>query len=219
MRLSVAALFRLVAFTALILVLVRWWPHTTGADTDGSIAKYRSTVLGKRSYYQVINSAEGFAVELGTVPGYSRLVAYYKDGSLREQSEVYVTYRTDGVHVERERVLSGQYYAPDGSVLGQVNDGNGTIVHTRANGSPFREFTLVGGAKVRVRQWFNNGQLWIDQRYRDGDLDGEIREYYPNGTLRSSAVYLRGKSVSVQYFDTRGTPASAPDASDREKFW
>jgi antitoxin component YwqK of YwqJK toxin-antitoxin module len=207
------------ALTALVLVTVRWWPHTTDADTDGSVAWYRSTVLGKRTYEKVVNSTEGFTIELGTVPGYSHLVSYYKDGSLREESEVYVSYRTNGVHVERERVINGKYYAPDGSIIGQVKDGAGTIVWTRPNGLQFREITLVGGKKSRLRQWFANGQLWVEQSYGDGDLEGESHEYYPNGILRSLSVSGRGKPLSVQHFDSNGNPAPKPDPSERDKFW
>lgn len=219
MRLSLSALFRTVALTALVLVTVRWWPHTTAVDADGSVAWYRSTVFGKRTYHKIVNSTEGFTVELDAVPGYSRLVAYHNNGSLREESEVYVSFRTDGVHVERERVRNGKFYAPDGQVLAQVIDGNGTILWTRANGLPFREITLTAGAKTRLRQWFNDGQLWVDQSYRRGDFDGESREYYPNGRLRSQMIYLTGQLVSEQHFDTRGKPSPTPSATEREKFW
>src|SRR6476661_3209844 len=120
LRLSLSALFRLVALTAVALVSVSWWPHATDADRDGSVAWYRATVLGKRTYYKIVNTAENFVVKVGALPGYSPFTAYYPGGSLREQAEVYVSYRTDGLHVERQRVLNGSYYAPDGTILGQV---------------------------------------------------------------------------------------------------
>jgi antitoxin component YwqK of YwqJK toxin-antitoxin module len=45
----------------------------------------------------------------------------------------------------------------------------------------------------RAREWFANGRLYREFRYRHGQEDGAQRMWYADGTLRASCVVRDGR--------------------------
>ena len=53
--------------------------------------------------------------------------------------------------------------------------------------------------------YFEDGQLYILENYKDGRLDGERYEYYPTGELKECAEYIDGLlDGRLQKFDIQG---------------
>lgn len=58
----------------------------------------------------------------------------------------------------------------------------------------------------RVGKWmyyFSNGKVFSEENYKDGKLDGVVKNYYPNGKLTEETHYTEGKKdgVSKVYTD------------------
>lgn len=60
--------------------------------------------------------------------------------------------------------------------------------------------------KNRVGKWmyyFSDGKVFSEENYKDGKLDGVVKNYYPNGKLTEETYYKEGKKdgVSKVYTD------------------
>ena len=57
-----------------------------------------------------------------------------------------------------------------------------------------RYYVLPNGVEHGLWQkWHNNGQLWIQCIYKDGELDGLYQEWYYNGQLLTQCTYKNWK--------------------------
>jgi antitoxin component YwqK of YwqJK toxin-antitoxin module len=53
--------------------------------------------------------------------------------------------------------------------------------------------------------WHSNGQLKVDGQASDGEVDGEWKEYYPDGQLASRSFNQVGHLVEIQVWKPNGT--------------
>ncbi len=61
--------------------------------------------------------------------------------------------------------------------------------------------------KNRVGKWiyyFTNGKLFSEEEYKEGKLDGILKNYYPNGRVTQELVYIAGKlhGISKMFTDS-----------------
>ena len=54
------------------------------------------------------------------------------------------------------------------------------------------------------KEWYENGQLRWNARYRINELDGEILGYWENGALKRKDLYERGKLIESGLWDQDG---------------
>ena len=45
---------------------------------------------------------------------------------------------------------------------------------------------------VRIREYYENGQIYYEGNYKDGKQDGKWTVYYKNGQIRSESNYKEG---------------------------
>lgn len=212
-KLTMSSLIRLVTLTALALAAINYWPRSLPKRIDGSITWYHG-IWGPRNYYLVTGTDRfgcSFRVEITDLPAYSPIVGRYPDGTLREKALVYVTGSIDGALIHRSKVLSGEYYAPNGKAIGTIEDGTGTVVYCRPDGTLASELELSDRELKREKQYWKSGTLKIDQRYEDGELHGTCLDYYPNGKLRSKSIAERNRFVDTVWYDQTGRLTSTPD--------
>ncbi len=53
--------------------------------------------------------------------------------------------------------------------------------------------TKYGEIDGEYKEWYNNGQLYIQTTYVEGKLHGEYKEWYDNKQLRLQTTYVEGK--------------------------
>ena len=216
-KISTTSLFRLVAVAAVGLAIVNWWPHSTARTRDGSISWYRG-LWGQRSFFKVTGSDRfgcRFNVNLNPLPGYSLMTGTYPDGTLRENTVVYVSGSIDGCVIDRRNIADGKYYSPDGTEVGRVESGTGNIMYCQPNGCPFQEFVLENGQLVLERNWYKDGTLQSERKYLDGKLHGVCTDYHRNGQLRSSSTYRQNFVVDAVWYDQKGTAVNTFLANTR----
>lgn len=205
-KISTASLMRLVAVAAIGLAVVNWWPRSTAPAPDGSIAWYHG-LWGPRSYYKVTGIDEfgnEFIVELDSLPGYSRMTGTFPDGSLREETTVFVAGHIDGCDVKRVDVTNGAYYSPNGIEIGRVKDGTGNIKYCQPNGNPIQEYILKNRQLAVERHWYKDGTRQSERNYVDGKLHGECSDYFPDGALRSKSTFEQNATLEAIWYDQNG---------------
>lgn len=68
-----------------------------------------------------------------------------------------------------------------------------------------REFNEQGRAlNGEVKEYYPEGQLLSESNYDNGVLEGPAKVYYEDGTLRSQAIYQQGVLVSEKEYDVLG---------------
>lgn len=214
LKLTPGSMFKLVALAAVLLAVANWWPRALPPTKDGSITWYRG-IWGSRSYYKITGTDRfgcTFNVDLISLPGYSQLTGAYPNGAPRERTVVYVTGSVDGCQIRREDVQSGEYFAPNGTTIGHVEDGTGNVKYCRPDGTPAREYNLDNGQIIRERMWWKDGALQSDRQYSDGRLDGVYTDYYPNGKIRSKSIVEQNAFMHADWYDQDGNPTPKPDA-------
>ena len=57
-----------------------------------------------------------------------------------------------------------------------------------------------------IWKWYDkNGNLKIVAEMKDGEYNGEVKEYYPNGNLQSKETFVDGKRTEYYcYYDENG---------------
>jgi MORN repeat variant len=71
-----------------------------------------------------------------------------------------------------------------------------------ANGRVKREQQWVHGSQIHQRQWFEDGTLKEDLKMKDGQSNGRIRMWWPDGRLRRTAFVgddLRPHGHALEY--------------------
>lgn len=92
---------------------------------------------------------------------------------------------------------AGEYFAPDGTTIGRVENGTGNVKYCRPDGTPAREYELKNGQVIRKRMWWKDGSMQSDKEYRDGQLNGLSIFCYPNGKMQSKATVEQNAFVNV----------------------
>ena len=62
---------------------------------------------------------------------------------------------------------------------------------------PVEDSTLIKKDGLQTR-WYDNGQKWLEENYKDGKEDGLTTEWYENGKKRSEVNYKDGKKDGLQ---------------------
>ena len=58
---------------------------------------------------------------------------------------------------------------------------------------------------VSVRTFYESGQIFSEEEYKDGILDGLSKRYYTGGTVQYLNVFKNGQKISTRAFDKNGT--------------
>jgi protein TonB len=86
----------------------------------------------------------------------------------------------------------------------------GIIRSFYASGKPksFSEFEKARRTANRgngiSENWYENGQLQKRENWVHGNREGELLTYYPSGTLKRRELFVDGKSVSGECFNSQG---------------
>ncbi|SOC16833.1 antitoxin component YwqK of YwqJK toxin-antitoxin module [Alloalcanivorax xenomutans] len=129
-----------------------------------------------------------------------------------------------GALIEHRRIKDGKrhgeqrYYYERSGENGQEEG--------RVEKGPLRRIAQYrNGVQSGLEQWFDRaGHLTEEIPYRNNQVHGQVRRYYPDGNLREQVCFVRGKKNGVfSYFDesgrvtARGTAQSAGIVETR--FW
>jgi antitoxin component YwqK of YwqJK toxin-antitoxin module len=65
----------------------------------------------------------------------------------------------------------------------------------KTGGNGYREECMLRYGKLegKGKQWWENGQLRIQEYYKDGKLEGEHKEWWKNGQICQQEYYKEGK--------------------------
>ncbi|MCF0049544.1 toxin-antitoxin system YwqK family antitoxin [Dyadobacter sp. LJ53] len=74
-----------------------------------------------------------------------------------------------------------------------------TIRELFAEGQIFKEYELLdtGVCHGSFKQWYENGQISLQIRYKYGKENGEMLSWYRNGQLRSKVFYNNGTEQGI----------------------
>ena len=208
-KLTVGSMFRLAAIAAIALSATRWIPRWSTTH-DGNTSYYTLQFDGRRSYYALRGNEFGFRFEakVTKVPGYAELKSYYANGSLRKHVHVYVERQTDGLKVVHDRVESGTFYLPDGSICSSIENGTGVVTETRAGGAILGTVTFDKGRIVGRKSWYRSGTLAHEERI-DG-LTLEVTKYFPEGMPSQQWKSENGRIIEKKMFDRQGNQVTQP---------
>lgn len=133
----------------------------------------------------------------------------YHTGKKRVASEIF----------ESSRIVKREGTIPDGPVVECYPDGNvKRILHYRDQMCHGRSLTYYYSGELWEEQCFSNGRLdgpsvryrrdgklWTESSYRSGRLHGAFRSYHDNGQIEVSSHYEKGKlSGDYECYDRYG---------------
>ena len=234
--LRVAARWALRALVVLVVIstgLAAWWawpkseplplnPRTftgfyrgfgpAGCDTD--------PLFGKRYYRVRIADKHGHTDVFCSKPGYNYFVGYYSSGQLREEGKclVELTGFEDYPLADRHTVEWGKYYKPDGSLGSEIKDGTGVQVYWNLKGARTWELELKSFKRVRLAYHAPDGQLLIQEAYKEGVLHGRSVWFYSSGAKKMEGIYSMGERTGKwTYYNEGGSVQKVEDCGDATK--
>jgi len=78
--------------------------------------------------------------------------------------------------------------------------------------------TKIGWTEDRMegvfKVWHANGQIKVDGKTHDGEVDGEWWEYYSTGQLASNSINHNGHLISIKVWNPDGTRCSRSRVTD-----
>ena len=101
--------------------------------------------------------------------------------------------------------------------LGYLKDGRkeGTWISRDENGTTR---TKIGWTEDRMegifKIWHANGQIKVDGKTHDGEVDGEWREFYSTGQLACNSINNNGHLISIRVWNPDGTRCSLSQVTD-----
>ncbi len=116
----------------------------------------------------------------------------------REESETWIEGHQDGCTIVRTKVRNGTYYAPNGTEVGRVVNGNGNIKLCRPNDHRAREIFLDDSLVTREKIWWSNGNLHQTESSKTEGCMVNAKTFTSMARLRSMATYetiLREASI------------------------
>ncbi len=78
----------------------------------------------------------------------------------------------------------------------------------------FKERTREGKRKM----WREDGSLWVESNYEDGELDGLSISYWGNGQLKRKDLYQKGKLKEKKVWDVAGNEVEWYPMETRARF-
>ena len=114
-----------------------------------------------------------------------------------------ITFKHNYKYLEGEFVfrISGEY--KDTKTSSNRGD-NGILREWYENGQLYLEFTMKNGIKNGVcKKWYENGQLQMVYNYNKGKLNGNQRKWFSDGNLRAEWNYLNDElhGLSTEWND------------------
>jgi antitoxin component YwqK of YwqJK toxin-antitoxin module len=77
---------------------------------------------------------------------------------------------------------------------------------------------LSGCSSEEVKkEYYPNGKLKTEMRYKNGKLDGMTKGYYDSGKLKAEAVFKDDKMVSAVCYDENGNKIECPKFNDEKQ--
>ena len=92
-------------------------------------------------------------------------------------------------NIEREYSLSGKIKSERHFKV-KVNKKDTSKVYSKLDG--------------KFYEWYENGQLWKDIEYKDGELEGKLLTYWNNGKPKRQENFEKGKSIEGKCFNSTG---------------
>ena len=232
LRYSLRSVFLLTTVIAVLLAIPKFWPRQIELTINSrymgfyhGLGLYDGPGYFGRDYYRIVVTEPGegyWEVDFNGL-GYNSYRGFYPDGTLRERGTCLVYDNGSDIAPDRTVVLNGEYFSPDGKLLSKIENGTGEQILCYPDGQPSWELELKDGKRTRVRMWHPNGQLALEETYRDDRVHGDYIRHYPNGQIRRHGQYTDGEQTgtwisyredgSVEETDdyTTDTAASAPD--------
>ncbi len=110
-----------------------------------------------------------------------------------DQSNPTISLKHNYIYLEGELILriSGEYKNNQSS---SDRSDNGILREWHDNGQIYLEFSMNNGIKDGVcKKWYDNGQLQMIYNYSRGKLNGNQRKWFQDGNLRAEWNYLNDK--------------------------
>ena len=57
------------------------------------------------------------------------------------------------------------------------------------------KYAFKNGKLDGVAKFYDDGKLWYEMKFKNGETDGAQKEYYPNGELKSEKNYKDGELI------------------------
>lgn len=92
-------------------------------------------------------------------------------------------------------------------------DGNpiSGIMHSRSGG----KYSYKNGKLDGVSKFYDDGRLWYETEFKNGEIDGVEREYYENGRLKREENYKNNKKDGIaKYYTYDGKLADEKNYKD-----
>jgi hypothetical protein len=205
-RFSLRTLLVMVSLCAIGIYAPYWIPKSQALFYgDAYVGYYRGLgytnergYFGKNWYRIVVHEdADGYwEVDVNGM-GYNSYRGYYGTGVLREEGMCLVEENADDIAPDRHDLLHGKFYDPKGNLIAEVKNRTGKQILCFADGTRFWELDLVNGQRARVRMWYPNGQLVVEEKFVEGRWHGKTVGYHPNGQIRFCGEYAAGKRVGI----------------------
>ena len=209
-----------IAVALVTAFIVAWsWPKSVEEPEMGVVAWYRGFFWAKEGFFAphyYLLEAPDCTVEFNEL-GYNPFESRYPDGKLQAEGLCLVESSVRSIPVPFiDDVTDGRFYKPDGSFGSEVRNGAGVLTLWYPNGRKRWEVEFDDFKRKRLRGWYENGQLQVEEHYRDGKWHGLIVGYHPNGQKRSDAEYDRGRVVgpSITEYNEDGTIETVSQFSD-----
>jgi antitoxin component YwqK of YwqJK toxin-antitoxin module len=129
--------------------------------------------------------------------GFNPFEAHYPNGALlaRGFCRVYPNGQYGLPVADFENCSNAEYFKPDGTAASKIVDGSGTETLFYLGGKKYWELDLREGKRARLRLWYENGQIKLEESYRDGLRDGPYMTFYQNSVKRREGINARDHSV------------------------
>ena len=77
---------------------------------------------------------------------------------------------------------------------------------------------FLSGCSEEVKQeYYPNGKLKSEMRYKNGKLEGMTKGYYDSGKLKAEAIFKDDKLVSAVCYDEKGNKIECPKFNEENR--
>ena len=77
---------------------------------------------------------------------------------------------------------------------------------------------FLSGCSEEVKQeYYPNGKLKSEMRYKNGKMEGMTKGYYDNGKLKAEAIFKDDKLVSAVCYDESGNKIECPKFNEENR--
>ena len=128
--------------------------------------------------------------------GFNRFECRYPTGVLRSEGECLVTLMgaKRQPFPQEERLREGRFFRPDGTLAGEIHDGDGVETFHTNEGVKVWECVYENTYRQLLKMWHPNGALRMIEHYQDGLRHGAFASYYANGHPKAEGAHHHGKS-------------------------